>query len=128
MEAYLLLEAARSNRQISRMRTDLAVEIVHRNTIALQFNRLVLERAQNDLRAADELVGYVRLSIRQSGHSAASQYAMQECNLPRRTASKCPSSFGIKKPFILTHRHDSHTSLRIPCSRRSSGLVPVAIQ
>ena len=62
---------------------DLAVEIIHHNTLALQFNRLMLERAQKDLHAADELVGYVCLSIRQSGHLAASEYVLQECNLPR---------------------------------------------
>ena len=83
MEAYLLLEAARSDRQISCMQMDLAVKIIHRNTIALQFNGLMLKRAQKDLHAADELVGYTHLSIRQSGHSAASEYVLQECNLPR---------------------------------------------
>ena len=53
------MEAARSNRQISSMRKDLAYEIVHRNSIALQLNRLMLERAETDLDAADELVGHV---------------------------------------------------------------------
>ena len=78
MEAYLLLEAARSDRQISLMRKDLAYEIVHRNTIALQLNRIILERVETDLHAADEFVGHVRLTIRQSGHSAAVEYAMRE--------------------------------------------------
>jgi len=35
---FLLLEAARSDRQISLMWKNLAYEIVHRNTIVLQFN------------------------------------------------------------------------------------------
>ena len=96
MEAYLLLEAAQSDRQISCMQMDLAVEIIHHNTIALQFNRLVLKRAQKDLRTADELVSYVHLSIRQSGHSAASEYALQECNLP------CRSKF---HPFTPKNTH-----------------------
>ncbi|KAI6001900.1 hypothetical protein EDD15DRAFT_2361262 [Pisolithus albus] len=78
MEAYLLLEVARSDRQISLKRKDLAYEIVHRNTVALQLNRIFLERAERDLRAVDEHVGHVRLTIRQSGHSAASMYAMRE--------------------------------------------------
>lgn len=78
MEAYLLLEAARSDRAISMMRNDLANEIVHRNTIALQLNRLLLENAQNDLRAADEVVGHVRLTIRQSGHSIVREHAIRE--------------------------------------------------
>ena len=36
MEAYLLLEAARSDRQICLMCKDLACEVIHCNTIALQ--------------------------------------------------------------------------------------------
>ena len=59
MEAYLLLEAAQSDHQISLMRKDLAYEIVHRNTIALQLNHIILERAETDLHAADEFVGHV---------------------------------------------------------------------
>ncbi|KAI5985783.1 hypothetical protein EDD15DRAFT_2373878 [Pisolithus albus] len=42
MEAYLLLEVARSDRQISLKQKDLAYEIVHCNTVALQLNRIVL--------------------------------------------------------------------------------------
>ncbi|KAI5985186.1 hypothetical protein EDD15DRAFT_2374470 [Pisolithus albus] len=64
MEAYLLLEVARSDHQISLKRKDLAYEIVHCNTVALQLNRIFLERAERDLRA--------------SGHSVASMYAMRE--------------------------------------------------
>ena len=78
MEAYLLLEVAQSNRQISLMRKDLTYEIVHHNTIALQLNRIMLERMERDLHAADELVGHVHLTIRQTGHSAAFKHAMQE--------------------------------------------------
>ena len=48
MEAYLLLESARSDRVISHMREDLVHEIVHHNIIVLQLNRLVLENARND--------------------------------------------------------------------------------
>ncbi|KIM68963.1 hypothetical protein SCLCIDRAFT_19644 [Scleroderma citrinum Foug A] len=57
---------------------DLAYEIVHCNTITLQFNRIMLERAERDLHAVDELVGCVHLTIRESGHSPMSEYAMQE--------------------------------------------------
>ena len=96
MEAYLLLEAARSDRQISSMRKDLAYEIVHRNSIALQLNRLMLERAETDLDAADELVGHVRLTIRQSGHSPAVEYAMRE-SWPR-----CPQA-GKFRIFLSFH-------------------------
>ena len=76
MEAYLLLEAAQSDRQISLMWKDLTYEIMHRNTIALQFNWIMLEQAERDLHAADELVGCVCLTIRESGHSPMSEYAM----------------------------------------------------
>ncbi|KAI6010486.1 hypothetical protein PISMIDRAFT_11318 [Pisolithus microcarpus 441] len=78
MEAYLLLETAWSDHQISLMRKDLAYEIVHHNTIALQLNCIMLEMAEADLLAADELVGHIQLTIRQSGHSAAVEYVMQE--------------------------------------------------
>ena len=78
MEAYLLLEAARSNRQISLMRKNLAYEIIHRNTIALQLNRIMLEKAEQDLQQADELVGQVRLTVRQCGHSVAFKSAIKE--------------------------------------------------
>ena len=60
------------------MRKDLAYEIVHHNAIALQLNRIMLERAEKDLHAADELIGHVRLTIRQTGQSAAFEYAMRE--------------------------------------------------
>ena len=38
----------------------------------------MLKRVEKDLHAADELVGHVRLTIRQSGHSAMFEYAMRE--------------------------------------------------
>ncbi|KAI6096511.1 hypothetical protein F5141DRAFT_1067673 [Pisolithus sp. B1] len=78
MEAYLLLEVVRSNHQISLKWKDLAYEIVHHNTVALQLNCIVLEQAKRDLCMVDECIGHVHLIIRQSGHSAASVYAMQE--------------------------------------------------
>lgn len=48
----------------------------------------MLKRAQKDMCAANELIGYVCLSIRQSGHLVTSEYVMQECNLPDYTSSK----------------------------------------
>ena len=60
------------------MRKDLAYKIVHRNTIALQLNHIVLERMERDLHTADELIGHVRLTIRQTGHSAVFEHAMRE--------------------------------------------------
>ncbi|KAI6040685.1 hypothetical protein EDC04DRAFT_2602289 [Pisolithus marmoratus] len=70
------MEAARSDCQISLMRKDLAYEIVHHNTIALQLNRIMLERAEVDLLVADKLVGHIQLTIRQSGHLAVVEYAI----------------------------------------------------
>ena len=55
---------------------DLTYEIVHRNAIALQLNRIMLERAEKDLHAADELISHVRLTIRQTGQLVAFEYAM----------------------------------------------------
>ena len=78
MEAYLLLEAVRSDRQISLMRKNLAYEIIHRNTIALQLNRIVLEKAEEDFQRAEELIGQVRLTVRQSGHSTAFENFIKE--------------------------------------------------
>jgi hypothetical protein len=90
MEAYLRLEAARSERVISRMCKDLAHEIVHHNVIALQLNQLVLEDARNDSHAADEFVGHVHFTIRRSGYSVVHEQAMQESesHSPHRGA-KC---------------------------------------
>ena len=92
MEAYLLLESAQSDRVISRMHEDLAHKIVHRNIIVLQLNRLVLENAQNDSRAADEFIRHVRLSIRQSGHSVVHEQAIQE---PHAPCHKAKSTSGM---------------------------------
>ena len=58
------------------MQKDLAYEIVHHNTIALQLNHIVLERTERDLHTADELIGHIRLTIRQTGHSAVFEHAM----------------------------------------------------
>ena len=64
MEAYLLLEVARSDHQISLIQKDLAHEIVHCNTITLQLNRILLEQAEKDLYMADEFVGQVHVKSR----------------------------------------------------------------
>ena len=53
------MEAARSDRIISALKKDLAFEMVHRNTIALQLNQVMLEKAPEDLNNVDEHVGYV---------------------------------------------------------------------
>ena len=77
---YLLLEAARADHHILVARKTLACQIIHCNTLVLQYNRLVFERAQDDLHAMDRFIGHVRLMIRKSGQTAASEYAMRESN------------------------------------------------
>lgn len=42
---------------------NLAHEIIHRNTITLQLNCIMLEKAGEDLHQAEELVGHVRLIV-----------------------------------------------------------------
>lgn len=42
-EAYLLLEAAHADRQVHLTRRELALQIVHCNTLALQYNRMLLK-------------------------------------------------------------------------------------
>ena len=42
---------------------NLSLQIIRRNTLTLQYNCLVLEGAQEDLQAADRLVGRVRFMI-----------------------------------------------------------------
>ncbi|KAI5992674.1 hypothetical protein EDD15DRAFT_2367940 [Pisolithus albus] len=90
-EAFLLLETARADRQVRLTRKNLALQIVHRNTLTLQYNRLILEKAQEELRSADRLVGHVRFSIRKSGIPVVSEYAMHEdhsVHLPSSVYSK----------------------------------------
>ncbi|KAF8552932.1 hypothetical protein OG21DRAFT_1485773 [Imleria badia] len=77
-EAYLLLETAQADRHILLARNSLAHHIIHRNMLVLQYNWMVLERAQDNLRAADHFIGHVRLLIRKSGQTTAFKYVMQE--------------------------------------------------
>ena len=80
-EAYLLLEAACADRRIILTHKSLTCQIIHCNTLVLQYNRMVLEQAQDDLHAADRFVRQVHLLIHKSGQSAAYAYAMQEDHL-----------------------------------------------
>jgi hypothetical protein len=81
-EAYLLLEAAHADRGIILARNSLTRQIIHHNTLVLQYNRMVLEQAQDDLHATDRFVGEVCFLIRKSGQSTAYAYAMQQDHLP----------------------------------------------
>ncbi|KIJ11766.1 hypothetical protein PAXINDRAFT_101542 [Paxillus involutus ATCC 200175] len=98
VEAYLLLEAARADRQVCLTRKTLALQIIHRNTLTLQYNRLLLEKVQDELSTADQFIGHVWLTIRKSGHPVAFEYAMREDyshhmeSSPHDTSSYVPSS------------------------------------
>ena len=67
-----------ADRQVWLTRQNLAHQIIHCNTLTLQYNRLMLEKAQDELRAADRFVGQVRTTIRRSGITMAFEYAMRE--------------------------------------------------
>ena len=60
------------------MRKNLVYEIIHRNTIALQLNHIILEKAEEDFQRAKELIGQVRLTVQQSGHSTAFENFIKE--------------------------------------------------
>ena len=45
--------------------------------LRMQLNRIMLEKVEEDLQQADELIGQVHLTVRQSGHSVASENAMK---------------------------------------------------
>ncbi|KAF8124292.1 hypothetical protein EV363DRAFT_1403213 [Boletus edulis] len=77
-EAYLLLETARTDRRILLARKTLAHQIIHRNMVVLQYNRMVLDKTVDDLRAAETYIGHVCLMIREGGQTAAFEYAMQQ--------------------------------------------------
>ena len=73
VEAYLLLEATHADWKVWLARQTLVHQIVCRNTLMLQYNRLMLEKAQDELHAADCFVGHVRATIRQSVKTGSPQ-------------------------------------------------------
>ncbi|KAI6095948.1 hypothetical protein EDD16DRAFT_1528336 [Pisolithus croceorrhizus] len=77
-EAYLLLEVAKADRRIFLAHKALTLQIVQHNMLILQYNHMTLERAQKDIHTADQFIRHVWLTIRQSGHTPAFEYAMQE--------------------------------------------------
>ncbi|KIM62645.1 hypothetical protein SCLCIDRAFT_24934 [Scleroderma citrinum Foug A] len=96
------MEAAQSDRQISLMRKDLTYKIVHRNTIALQLNHIMLKWVEKDLRAVDKLVGHVRLMIRQSGHSAAfERFASRMGGLDDTASNAASTCFELTSPLLV---------------------------
>ena len=77
-EAWLLLVAACANRQVQLMQKNLTLQIIHCNTVTLQYNRLVLEKAREELHAAERLIGHVCFTIRKSGIPVAFEGTMPE--------------------------------------------------
>jgi hypothetical protein len=77
-EACLLLAAASTDRQVQLMQKNLALQIIHHNTVTLQYNHLVLEKAREELHAAEHLIGHVHFTIRMSGIPVAFEGTMPE--------------------------------------------------
>jgi hypothetical protein len=67
MEALLLLESAHANHQLWLTHQSLALQSIHQNMLKLQYNWLVLERAQKGLCNADKAIGHIWFLICQSG-------------------------------------------------------------
>lgn len=62
-EVCLLLEAACADCQVHLTLQNLVHQVVHHNTLTFQYNHILLERAQDDLRTAEHFVGKVRFVI-----------------------------------------------------------------
>lgn len=91
VEAYLLLEMARTDRNVCDFRTKLANELVRHSAVTLKYNCLQLQKVKDDLHDANHHVGRVRLLIRESG-LAVSAHALCDFELPVACAdrsSKC---------------------------------------
>lgn len=78
IKAYLLLEVTHANHQLHLMQWSLALQIVHHDILALQYNHILLKKAQEDLHLADHLIGSVWFIIHRSGIPVASKYAMHK--------------------------------------------------
>ncbi|KAF8546448.1 hypothetical protein OG21DRAFT_1527823 [Imleria badia] len=65
-EAHLLLEAAHTDWEVQLTCRNLVLQIVHRNTLMLQYNHLLLDKAQEDLWTTDRFIGHVHFVIRKS--------------------------------------------------------------
>jgi len=68
-EAHLLLETAISNCKVQFIQKSLADQLVHRDTLQLQYSRLQVEKAMTGLTAAELHVGRVRTLLRRNGYS-----------------------------------------------------------
>ena len=63
------METTISNCKIQYIQTSLADQLVHRDTLQLQYSHLQLEKAKSKLTTAELHVGWVRMIVRRSGYS-----------------------------------------------------------
>ena len=68
-EANLLLKAAVSNRKVHHIRKSLANQLIHRDMLQLQYNRMQVKKAELKLSAAELHVGRVRMVLRRHGYN-----------------------------------------------------------
>ncbi|KAI5985586.1 hypothetical protein EDD15DRAFT_2373929 [Pisolithus albus] len=69
VEAHLLLETAISNCNVHHIQQSLAEQLVRRDMLQLQYNRLQVEKARSRLAAAELHVGRVCMVVRRCGYN-----------------------------------------------------------
>lgn len=72
---------------------------------------MVLERAQDDLRAADSFIGQVRFLIRRSGQSAFEYASMREDYMPT-SSGKNFMNLTLHREIIYASLQGNHQTLR----------------
>ena len=65
----MLLATAASNCKVHHIEKSLADQLVRRDALQLQYNRLQLEKAKSKLVAAELYAGHVRMVVRRSGYN-----------------------------------------------------------
>ena len=68
-EAHLLLETTISNCKVQLIQKSLTDQLIHRDTLQLQYSHLQVEKAMMSLTAAELHVGRVRMLLSQNGYS-----------------------------------------------------------
>ncbi|KIM55002.1 hypothetical protein SCLCIDRAFT_135613, partial [Scleroderma citrinum Foug A] len=68
-EAHLLLETTISNCKVQLIQKSLADQLVHCDTLQLQYSCLQVEKAMTSLTAAELHVGWVHTLLRRNGYS-----------------------------------------------------------
>ena len=87
-EAQLLLETARADCQIRVTERALANQLVQRDMLRLEYNRLQVAQAHQNVLAAELHIGRVRLVVRKSGYV--------DLELPAKVVSGRSSLRGFK--------------------------------